>query len=142
MRVPAADRAVGVLDDQEELGLDADVEDVAPSPRLAEHALELDARAIRVGLAVDVEIRGKPGDAGLVGQRRIRLEVGPGEHVVRVRSLAHAPDGPAREAGAGFGHRLQGLRGHELDLGRSVDVDELDQQEGDPVVLQSVFEPG
>ena len=30
VRVPAADRAVRVLDDQEELGLDADVEEIAP----------------------------------------------------------------------------------------------------------------
>ena len=66
-------------------------------------------------------------------------QVGPGEHVVRMRALAHAPDGPAREAGAGFCHRSQRPRRHELDLGRAVDVDELDQQIGDAVVLQSVL---
>ncbi len=46
MRVPASDRAVGVLHDQEELGLDADVEDIPLLSGLVQHSLEIDARAI------------------------------------------------------------------------------------------------
>ena len=39
VRVPAADRTIGVLDDQEKLRLDADVEHVAPSSRLGKARL-------------------------------------------------------------------------------------------------------
>ena len=46
---------------------------------------------------------------------------------------------PAKPA-PDFRHGPQGLRRNELDLGRAVDVDELDQQIGDSVVFQSVCE--
>ncbi len=91
-------------------------------------------------LAVDVEVRREPRDARLVGQGRVAPEVGPGLQIVRMGALPHAPDGPARETGADFRDRPQGRRRHELDLGCAVDVDELDQQVGDPVILKSALE--
>ena len=91
-------------------------------------------------LAVDIEVRREPRDAGLVWQERIAAEVGPGLQIVGMRPLPHAPDGPPRETGADFRDRPQGRRRDELDLGCAVDVDELDQQVGDPVILKSALE--
>ena len=54
VRVPATDRAVGVFDHQEKLGLDAHVEEITLPPGPGEHALEIDARTVRMRLAVDV----------------------------------------------------------------------------------------
>ena len=55
-------------------------------------------------------------------------------------ALPHAPDGTPRETGADLRDRPQGRRRNELDLGRAVDVDELDQQVGDAVILKSALE--
>ena len=79
-----------------------DVENVTASPRVLEHPLELNTRAIWMRQVVDIEIRGKPGDAGLVRQRSVRIQVGPGEHVVGVRPLTHAPDRTSSESGTAW----------------------------------------
>ena len=46
---------------------------------------------------------------------------------------------PAKPAPASATDR-NGRRRDQLDLGRAMDVDELNQQVGDPVILQSAFE--
>ena len=93
-----------------------------------------------MGLTVDVQVGGEPRDPGLVRERSVRREIGPGEHVVRMGALSHPPDRAARETRANFRDRPQGLCGHELDLGRAVDVDELDHQVADPVIFKSPLE--
>ncbi len=140
VRVPAADRAVRVPDDEEELGLDADVEAIALGPGLVEYALEVGARAERVGPTVDVEVGREPSHAALERQGGVSIEVRSGEHVVRMRALPHAPDRTPGEAGAGLGDGPQSGRGHELDLGRAVDVDKLDQKILNPVVFETMLE--
>ena len=101
---------------------------------------------IRVGLAVDVEVGGEPGDARLVGQRGVGRRGRPG----RSRSCEWGPcpipqtAPPANPAPAST-TAAKAPAGHELHLGRAVDVDELDQQVldavGENLPLEGV-EPG
>ena len=135
-RVPGDDAAVGGAADQEVLRLDADVEDVAGLAHVRQDALEVDARAVGMRPAVHVQVGGEAGQAGLPGQRGVAGRVDAGHHVVRGGVLSHAPDGPAREAGADVGHVVQGAGRHHLHLGRPVNVHELDQQVVDAVLLQ------
>ena len=70
---------------------------------LAEDALQVDAGAERIRLAIHVQVGREPSQARLPGERRIARRVDAGEHVVRAGVLAHAPNGAAREAGAHVG---------------------------------------
>ena len=70
---------------------------------LVQHSFEIDAWAIRMGPAVDVKIRGEPGDARLIRQRSVGRQVGPGVHIMRMGALSHPPDGAARETRTGLG---------------------------------------
>jgi hypothetical protein len=59
-----------------------------------------------------------------------------------MRALPHAPDSSPCETGTDFHDRPQGRSRDELDLGRPMDVDELNQQILDAVSLKSSFELG
>ena len=100
VRVPAPERAVAVPRHQEELGLDPDLEPITGVGGAGRTALQVDARAIRVRPAVDMQVRREPGDAGLVGKRGISGRVDTRHHVVRIGPLPHAPDRPAGETRA------------------------------------------
>src|SRR5262249_38415438 len=117
-----------------------DVEDVSRGARLAEHALEVDARAVGVRLAVHVQVGSAAGDTRLEGQGGVAGRVDAGHHVVGGSVLAHAPDGPARGARPGVDHVVEGGRRHHFDLGRPVDVHELDQEVLDVVRFQLVLQ--
>ncbi len=142
MRVPPSNRPIGVLDDQEKLGLDAHVEHIAALASLAQRALEIDPRTVWVRPAVNVEVRRKARDPGFIGQGRERRGVGPGVHVVRFGTLPHSPNGAACEPGSELNHSGKKSGGHQLDLGCPVNVNELHHQVLDPQLLEPGCEPG
>src|SRR5262245_48109578 len=119
MRVPAADRAIGVLDDQEKLRLDADIEHKPPSACFTQGPFELVAWANRVRAGVEVQIGSKPSPGRLVGQRRISAQAAARKQAMGTPPLAQSPRRAAREASTRLGHCWQCTGQNQLALGRA-----------------------
>ena len=129
------DAAVLGLPQEEVLELVADLELVAHLLAALHLVAQDRARAVGPLLALDRDVRGEPADVRPPGQLRERADVGHGDHVGIVGLLADVAGGEAGEAGAVCEQRLQLLGGDQLGARSRVHVDEVREQELDPVVL-------
>ena len=136
--VPRANRPVLIAADQKVLRLHADVEDVALLLHIGQHALEIGAGAIRMGLLIDIEIAREARGVRLPGNRRVGIQVDAGEHVMRMRPLPHAPYSGAGETCADVDGVVQTRRRDHLHLRRPGNVHKLHEDELDAVTLQTL----
>ena len=133
-RVRDLDPAVLGLADEEVLELAADLEleagvggalDLAPQDR---------PRAVGPRLALDGRVAGEPGDLRLPRQPGEAGDVGHRDQVRVVGRLADVAGGVAGESGAVGEQAVELLRRHQLGARLRVHVDELREQELDPLV--------
>ena len=114
-----------LLHNQKVFRLDADVEGVAFTPRLAQHPLEVDPRAEGMGHVVNVQVAGKAGDTLGPRQGGVSVQVDTGQHVVGVGPLTHTPHRRPCEPRTGVEDVVQTVGWHHLHLGAALHVDEL-----------------
>ena len=127
---------------QHELGLDAHVHRHALLGEPRELALQRDARAVRIGLALDRAVAHQARVTRHPGNGRERRKIADG-HVVRpVRAHAETPEREARESRAIGEHHLEMLHRHGLGLRGAVDVDELREHELDLVLREQCLRFG
>ena len=127
-----------VLAHEEELGLDAHLE-AEPELRGALDGVAQDrARAVRPGLTLDRHVAGEAHELGLPRDARVGGGVGHRQHVRRGGRLAHGACGEAGEARALLEQVVDRLHRHELGAGLAVHLDELGEEELDPLVLRAL----
>ena len=108
--------------DEEELGLDPEVELQAVLREPGRLAPQDPAAVHRVRLVVEVEIAGRPRDGRLPRQDRDGVEVGPHGQLVVGRALPEAVDRRAGEQLGAAHHPREVLDRHGLGLRHAVDV--------------------
>ena len=129
-----------VLLEQEDLALDAQVQSIPQLGRLGQLVLQRHARVERIGLALEVVVRGDPRNFRLPRQLDQATEVRHRGDLVIVGRLAQAVQGIAGVALGAFGHVPHVVDGHYLGLRHAVDVhigaDAVLHALGDQVLLQ------
>src|SRR5258708_33183657 len=94
-----------------------------------QHAFEIHPRTKRIRLLVHIKVARKPRGAELPGDGCVSIQDNAPHHVVRLRTLAHAPDGSAGETHALVGEHVQCPHRRHFYLGGTVDVYELPEDE-------------
>ena len=127
VRIPGPDRTVFIARDEKVLRLHAHVEDIALLRGIGEHPLKVGAGAIGMRLPIDEEVAGKAHGVRLPRQPRVRIEVNPRQHIVRVRPLSQAPNRRAGKTRAFVKRVVERRHRHHLHFGRAGHIDELDE---------------
>lgn len=122
--------------DEKKLRLHPHVEDVPVGAGLGQDPQQVRPAAIGMRLAVDEQVRGKPGGVRLPGKPRVGRGVDAGQHVVRMRTLPRSPQGRSGETGPDVQHVVEAGCGNHFCLGGAVDIDELHKQKLDPVAIE------
>ena len=135
LRVGAVRDRAAVGQDHEIFALDAGLHVVAVARGVGDHALEHLARVLRHRLAVHHEIAGDPRDLRLPGKLDRGVEISHHEDV-GMRRRHVEPHREARESCAGFRHRVDRGRRHDLGAHGAEQVDERDQEILDAVLLR------
>ena len=107
---------------QEELGLYAEVELQAELGQAVGLPAQDGTAVHRVGLAVEVQLPGRPGHGRLPRELGDRVEVRPYRQLVVGRALAETVDGGTGEQLRAAHHLREVVDGHSLGLGHAMDV--------------------
>ena len=134
-RVSDLDPAVLGPAHEEVLELGADLQLVALVGGTLERVAQDRPRAERPLLALDGDVAGKARDGRTPRQDRQRRRIGHRDHVGVVRTLAEIAGREPGEAGSVIQQVVEVVGGDELRARLAVHVDELGEQEFDPLVL-------
>ena len=135
-RVERGDRSVRCTCDEHVLGLDAHAQFVAGGGQALDLGGECRPRAVRPGLGVHLDVAREPGDTGFPRHHGVGVEVRHPDHVVAVRTLAHAHRRGSGESGAAADELVERGRRHALAARGPVDVHPLGEDVVDAVLGQ------